>query len=844
MNALAAPLATLGLALRVARREMRGGLGGFAVFLACLAIGVAAIGAVGIIRASVGEAVSRDARALLGGDLTLETANQPLAPGELVALLPAGSRVALATRVNAMVESAAGRYVAVALKAVAPDYPLYGEVLLDPPLPLAEALADRGMVAEAGLLARLGLAVGDRVRLGEAEVELRAVLRREPDRLGGFVGIGPRAIVGEDTLAATRVMQPGALAELSYRVMLPSGIDGTALARELREQNPDAGWRARSVEEVQPRVARFTDRLATYLTLAGLTALLTGGLGVALAVDGYLRSKGEAIATLKCLGATSDQIFLIYLVQIMVLAALGVLLGLALGQLLPLLMYLVPEEALPVTLAYGLHPRPLLLAGTAGLLAALVFAIWPLAMAREVSAAGLFRSLVAPVRRIPRTRYLLLLGAAVAALALLAIGSSAQRRVGLGFVGVALASAVALAFLAQGVLLVVRRLGRRGPPSLRLALANIHRPGSGAASVIIALGAGLAVLTMVALVQASLSGEIRARVSDRAPAVVFLDIQPDQVATFQETIGEIPGGQIVQQAPILRARVVRIGGRPVAEVPIAGNVRWTVARDRGLSYRAEMPEGTELTAGAWWPADHQGPPLVSVEDEVAIGYGVGVGDTLAFNVLGRVIETRIANLRREIDWGSGRLDFVFILSPGVLDAAPHTVIAAVDVPEAAEAGLIETMAQRLPNVTPISIREVVAQVTETMDKIGFAVRIVAAVTLATGVLVLAGAVAAARHRHRYQAVVLKVLGARRIEVLRLFMLEYLGLGLAAAAAGAVLGTIGAWVVLTWALDLGFVPSPAAVLGVAVVALALALAAGAVGLWRALGQSAAAVLRSP
>jgi putative ABC transport system permease protein len=590
-------------------------------------------------------------------------------------------------------------------------------------------------------------------------------------------------------------------------------------------------------------VTRFTDRLATYLTLAGLTALLTGGLGVALAVDGYLRGKTRSIATLKCIGAASGQIFTVYLVQIMLLAGLGVLIGLIVGQILPLLVYLLPSDLLPVTIGYGIYPGPLLVAAASGLLAALAFAIWPLAMAREVSAAGLFRALVAPVRRLPRPRYLLLLGGALAALALLAVLTSAQHELGAWFVAVALASAVLLTLLAQGVLGAIRLIGRRGPPSLRLALANIHRPGSGAASVIIALGAGLAVLTMVAILQTSLTGEITSRIGTRAPSVVFIDIQPDQLSTFEQTVRTVPGGRITQEAPQLRARVVRIAGKPVAEAAVSDRVRWTVQRDRGLTFQGAKPPQTRLVAGEWWPEDYRGPPLVSVEDEVARGYGVGVGDTLGFNILGRVIEARIANLRQEIDWSSGRLDFVFVLSPGVLESAPHTVISAVDVPASAEASLLEAMAERLPNVTPISIRAVVAQVDRVMARIALAIRIVAGVTLATGVLVLAGAIAAARQRHRYQAVILKVLGARRQEVLRLFLMEYLGLGLAAAVAGIVLGTLGAWAVLHWVLDLAFAPSPVAILTIAALALALALAAGSIGIWRALGQSAAAVLRS-
>jgi putative ABC transport system permease protein len=321
-------------------------------------------------------------------------------------------------------------------------------------------------------------------------------------------------------------------------------------------------------------------------------------------------------------------------------------------------------------------------------------------------------------------------------------------------------------------------------------------------------------------------------------------MQPGQRDTFHEIVGGFAGGRLLQEAPLLRARVVRIGGKPVDEAAVAENVRWTLRRDRGLSYSGPMPVGTQLAAGEWWPADYDGPPLVSVEDEVAIGYGVGVGDTLGFNVLGRVVEARIANLRREIDWGSGRLDFVFMLSPGVIDKAPHTWLAAVDLPPADGPRLLDRMSEALPNVTPIEVGELARQLEATLDRIGLAVRAVAAVTLVSGALVLAGAVGAARRRHRYQAVMLKVLGARRVDVIRLFLVEYLALGLAAAAVGVAIGAAAAWGVVATLFDAIFVLSPAAIAVVVVLALALTLAAGVASLWRALGQSAATALRSP
>ena len=299
--------------------------------------------------------------------------------------------------------------------------------------------------------------------------------------------------------------------------------------------------------------------------------------------------------------------------------------------------------------------------------------------------------------------------------------------------------------------------------------------------------------------------------------------------------------QVVQLAPVMRGRVVRIKGVPVDQTGIE---HWTLRRDRGLSYAARMPAGSEIVAGAWWPEDYAGPPLVSIEDDVAEAYGVGIGDTLGFNVLGRVIEAEIASLRAEIDWSQGRIDFVFLFSPGVLEAAPHTLAAAVDVPAAGEPILLDRMAEALPNVTPITIREVVARVGEVLGKIRLAVGVVGGVTLLSGILVLAGAVAAARRRHLYESVVLKVLGARRADLLRIFLIEYLGLGATAALAGGVLGTLGAAVIVIWVMHLPWIFAPRVVLLVLIVALAITLAAGFFGTWRLLGRPAASVLRAP
>ena len=389
-------MSELALAWRLARRELRSGLQGFAVFLACLTFGVAAMTAVGVINAGVIDAVQRDAAALLGGDIRLEANNLPLADDELAELMPADARRSDAVRTNAMAFGGEGRRVVVSLKAVDDAYPLYGEVSLEPALDVQQALADGGAAVEPGLLTRLGAKLGEQIRIGEATFTVRATIVREPDQLGGFVSIGPRVMIRLADLARTGVIQPGSLARYDYRFALPPGADAAALIAELRRAHPDAHWRPRGTRDVQPQVTRFTDRLASYLTMAALTTLLIGGVGVALAIQNYLAGKTSTIATLKCLGARSRLICRMYLLQVLVLAGIGIVLGLGVGHLVPWLLAAAASRLLPIRVMVDFYPAPLLVAAACGLLTALVFAIWPLARAREVSPARMFRALQAP----------------------------------------------------------------------------------------------------------------------------------------------------------------------------------------------------------------------------------------------------------------------------------------------------------------------------------------------------------------------------------------------------------------------------------------------------------------
>ncbi len=830
------------LAWTFARRELRSGFAGFTVFLACLTLGVAAIAAVGVINAGVLEGLEEDSAALLGGNLKIQSTNRPMDEQVLATLVPAASRRGDVVRTNAMAAGAEGRRVMVGLKAVDQAYPLIGEALLDPPtLTMDQALADQGAVVERGLLGRLGVGLGDRLRIGEADFTVRAVIEREPDRVGGFVSIGPRTFIHLDDLDATAVIQPGSLARYGYRFATPPAVDAEALVAQIKRDHAEAGWRVSGVRDIQPQVTRIVDRLSSFLTISGLASLLIGGVGVALAIQNYLAGKTRTIATLKCLGAPSSLVFWVYLLQVLFLALIGITIGLVIGQIIPLLVRSMTAGLLPVQIRTGFYPLPLLVAAGCGLLTALTFAIWPLARAKDVSPASMFRALLSPPRRWPSAGALWLLAACILGLAGLAVFGVSNKELALIFIGVAIASAVLLTGIAKLVLRATKPLGRRGNARWRMALANLHRPGANATSVVVALGAGLTVLSLVTILHQNLTAEVDQGFSSRVPAVFFIDLQKDQVETFKDTVADIDGSRVLQSMPTIRGRVVRIKDVPASQ---SGINHWTLRRDRALSYSAAMPEGTTIVAGAWWSEDYRGAPMVAIEDDAAEAYDVGVGDKLGFNVMGRVIEAEIAAVRAEIDWSQGRLDAAFMFSPGVLDAAPHSYAAAVEVTEDAEGPLLNRIADDFPNVAPISMREVGKRVRDIMGKVRFAILAVAGVTLISGLLVLAGAVAAARRRHLHESAVLKVLGAQRSDLLGLFAIEYLSLGTVAALVGGLLGLAGAYIVVIWVMQLPWVWAPMAMAQILIFALVLTLSAGFVGTWRLLGRPAGPILRTP
>ncbi|HTR85782.1 MAG TPA: FtsX-like permease family protein [Reyranella sp.] len=837
----------MSLAFRLARREMRSGLGGFRLFLACLALGVGAIAAILSFSRAIEEGLRSDAREILGGDVAVSLLYREASPEQIEFLRQQGELVRwIDSRAMAHPVKPDGRATLIQLKAVEPAYPLYGAVELQGGGSLAEALAKRngvyGAAVEEAALRRMNIALGDEVKVGEATVQVRAIIAREPDRgLNAFASLGPRLMMPWAALAESGLVQPGSLLTYEYRLRLPPSVSDKTVIDRINERFPTAGWRVQGLAEAGGGIRFWLNRLTEFISLVGLSALLVGGVGVGNAVSSFLGGRLRTIATFKCLGAPERLIFATYFLQLGALALLGVVVGVAFGAALPFIAQPLIVDLLPVKARIALYAQPLAIAATFGLLVSLLFTLLPLIRARGVSAATLMRGVVVQRLRL-RLADLALLGATAFVLAGFTVFTADARRIAGYFVLGAIGAFIAFPLLARGLMFVAARMGKPRFAAVRLALANLHRPGSSTPIVMLSLGLGLTVLVATSLIEGNLREQITQRIPKDAPAFFFVDIQSSQIQDFEAALAAIPGAGTLDKVPSLRGRISRIGGKPVAEVKVPPDARWAVDSDRGVTYSATQPEGAHVVAGQWWAADYRGPQLVSFDAALARSFGLGVGNTITVNVLGRDIEARIASLR-QIEWQTLAINFVFVFSPGLLDKAPHTYLATIKATPAAEDQIFKVVTDRFPNVTVIRIRDAIETASDILGNIGLAVRLIGLLSILAGILVLAGAMMATQRRRVHEAVVMKVLGATRARIAGTFAWEFAALGLATALAALGTGTAAAYFVVRYLMSLQWTFLPGIAVPVAVGAMALTLAFGLAGTLAALRQRPLALLRN-
>ena len=837
----------LGLALTYARREFRDGLQGFWIFLGCIMIGVGAIAAVTSLTEGIEASLRDDGRAILGGDIQAELSLTQASDEQLAALGALGT-VTVTSELRAMARSLDGPdYARVELRAVDNAYPLYGEFITTSGADLHQLLATEGGVAGAvmapSLMARLDAEIGDVVSVGEGRFQIRDTIAVQPDQASGGFVLGAPMIIALNALEPTGLIAPGTLVEWRYRVRLPEGGDPDAALDQLRGDFPAAGWSLRPYSEAAPQLSQLIGQMSVYMVLVGLTALLVGGLGVSNAVRAFLERRLATIATLKCIGADSRFVFTLYLLQVFILAIVGVVVGMVIGGTLMVVGAELLSSLLPLEVRVGLYPDALGLSGLFGLLTALAFSAWPLARAQEVPAGGLFRALVMPVTGAPAWPYVVMTVGLFTALAALAILSAREVLVAVFFVAGTIGAVIAFRLAAAGIIWVARRLPRPRATGLRLAVGNLVRPGTPAPMVVLSAGLGLTVLVAIALIERNFAAQVETQIPDDAPDLFMIDVQPDQRDMLAAMAAASDGVSDLQQVPQMRGYITAVNGVPAAEALRDENFAWIIRGDRGVTYAAEPSlDRYDIVDGDWWPADYDGPPLVSIYADIAQAFQIGVGDELTVNILGRDVVAEVANLR-EIQFGSFRINFTLVFPPATLSGVPHSMIATVRAEPGADVAFEREVITSMPNVTTLLVRDALETITAIVTDIGWAIRVIAVVTLVVGVLVLGGAIAAGHQRRVYDAVVLKVLGATRPDIIRAFLIEYGLIGIVSAILAILIGSIAAWAVTVYVMNADWTFMIAPAVTTAALALGITLVLGLVGTWRALQLKPAPLLRN-
>ncbi len=836
------------LSLRFAGRELRSGVAGFRIFLACLALGVAAIAAAGSTAEAFRRGLASEAREILGGDLRISVEGRRFTDADRRRFDRMG-QTAYSVASMAMAETPAGDRRLVELRGVSDGYPLAGTVELSGAKSLAEAFRPDGDAAgaavEQALLDRLNLKLGDQFLVGEARFVARAVLLSEPDRLGRGFSLGPRVLTTVGAVEKGGFLQEGMpdTGETVRIALKPDQASNAQVDRYVKAFKA-MDYSARGRNEAAGGIKRLIDQLEYFLGFIGLASLVAGGLGVAGAVSAYLEQRKPSIAILKALGAEGVLIRNLYLIQIGLLSALGVGIGLAVGAVAPLILGKLAGDDLPVPALFAVYPVPLLKAAAFGMLAAAAFSLAPLARARSTPPSSLFRRDLSG-----RLRFGAELVVAVLA--------------GLGLAGLAVATAptpLAASIMIAGVAVsfgLLWALGRgaawlagkargltRGPA--RIGIANLAGPRSAARTAAPAIGLGVALLSAVVLIQSALLNQISSVAPRTAPAMVFTEIPGERAAEFDATVRQAFGVALTQdnwlRGPYFTGRIVRVKGQPVDLSTISPGEKWAYDNDIGMSASAGEPQGAGVVAGKWWAADYAGPPLVAMETDAAKGADLKVGDKITISVLGREIDARIAVLRK-VEWGGFGPAFAVMLNPGALEGAALRNVAIAKADKAQEERTIRALGQSFPMVNVISVREQLEAATEMFDRLALAVRGAAGVAALAGLLVLAGAIAAGARARAREAATLKVLGGSRAQILMAYGIEYGAVGLIAGLAGVTLGYAAAWPVVvkvfeaTWSVDWGGV---AALLGGA---SGLAFVGGLLAAMQALSRRPAPVLRS-
>lgn len=838
--------------LRVSLIDLRGSARRFVILIACLALGVAAIGTVSAVRSSVEAAIERDAGLILGGDLELRSQRSDV-DDAVVAALDALGRVSREVEINSQA-AANGKSAFLALRAVSDAYPLVGSVVLAAGAQdgsIAALLAERsgtfGVLLSQQAALRLDAQVGETVRIGALDVELRGIIEALPDQATAGFQLGAPALISAQALAPAGLREEGVLSQFRYKVLLAGG-DFEAARASLDEAFPERDWQIRSPRQATATIARFIGVFGNFMLLVALSPMVVGGLGAANAVAAYVGERQGAIATMRSLGAKGGRVLFHFLVQIALLSLIAVVIGLVIVAaatlaLLPLLSGLIGIDLPPV-----LDVRSMLVAGAIGLVTALIFSWVPLLQARAIRPALLFRAGSTSAMEGLDWRALLMPGAVMPLLAgfavlfgLTLLIASDLRLVAIYFAG----TLVAFALLRLAAALLRRFMIRVAAPRQRLlrqAVSAIIRPGAPTTTVLVSMGMGLSLLLLIVTTQSNINNQIATEVSAEAPDFVLLDMDRGELDSLEAFIAGTPQVETLTTIPMLRGIITELNGSPA---PSSDDVPREVAElfrgDTALTWSSELPAGTPIDEGSWWPAGYAGEPQASLSTDMRDALDLELGDTITLSIAGRPLTLTITSIR-SIDWRSPDFNFRIIASPGLIESAPQSYFGTIKaVP--GEASVVETrLIAALPQLAFVPVGDALARVQSVFDGLISAIALVSGTAVIAGVLVLAGALSVGRQQREADAVVMKVLGARRAFVILAFLIEYALLGAIAAILAGLIALVGAWAASTFLLEIDFAVQPLQLALLAAGIIIVTTATGAATTWSAMSARPADRLR--
>ena len=824
--------------LSLAWRESRTARRRLLLYMSSISLGVAALVAIDSFASNVTESVRQQSRALLGGDVAFGARQgdfTPKADSILDSLRQTGIRFARQTTFASMglVERSGGTRL-VQVRAVTPEYPFYGTITTSPAGRWAQLQNGRNALVDQSLLITLEARVGDTLTLGYAKFAIIGALVNVPGDPGISATIGPRVFIPASHLAETKLLTFGSRADYEAFAKLPEGTDPGTWLTPLRQRLERNRVRARTVVENEVNLTESIDQLSDFLGVVGLVALLLGGIGVASGVHAFVARKIDTVAVLRCLGATSRQVLIIYVLQAAVMGLVGAAVGAALGVAIQYALPLTVRDFLPVDVTVSLAPKAILVGLALGVWVAMVFALRPLLALRNVSPLQALRRdldsapLTAGLRDWPRALVNLALAASVVALA--AWRSPTLKTALWMSAGIA---AVLVVLLLSAIVLsaIARRALRAGwPYVVRQGVANLYRPANQTRAVVLSLGFGAFLITTLYLVQANLLRQFDLTTSAARGNLLFFDVQDDQDAGV-ESIVRNAGYAVVQSTPIVTMRIKTVAGRTIAEILTDTTRRggaWALRREYRSTYRDTIQSSERVVAGRWFgetPArDSQPTAEVSLEQDVAKELRVKIGDVVVWDVQGVEVPTRVTSLR-DVEWARFEPNFFAVFAPGALEKAPKQFVLLTNVPDGVSAVRVQrSVVQRYPNVSAIDLSVIRKTISEIVDRVSMAIRFLAVFSLAMGIPVLFSAVAATRRERVREGVLLKTLGATQGQIRRILFAEYALLGVLGSLTGMVLSFGGAWGLLTYVFHRPFSPAtvPAVLIAAAMVLVTVSI----------------------